>query len=384
MGKGRPKQELFLRNGVYYARFSATERYSTDTGDIVEAARRLEAMRYHRCAYKYIQSKPKSKGIAKTPFRMLLKGAHERGIKPVEPVEPVTSIDIAALLDKELSLKEAANLPSATYEYWRGRYEQMKRFLAFHPYDLSTFDLNAALKYVDYRIGHIEGADDKKHKVGFNNRPCSISTIKKEIGLFKKLWAQWRDDGLEIDKNPWSRVPTPKPKKATAMPPEPYTLEEAGKIIAAIENPIVQALIKFQLLIGSRPGSETLELTAEMIEAGKIWSFKKRRMDDYDYTDKAKAFFKEHLDGKLNGITSGYVVKCFKKACKKAKVRVGKPYDFRKVYATESLVDFDMEIVRKAMRHNDARTTEKFYAKVRNAATRKARLSIQDKIFDSL
>jgi integrase len=371
---GRPKKELFERGGIYYARLNVEgKRYklSTGTGDLAEAAERLKTIRLYKKAWDKIPEKYKQ---AVRDYERVKDREQKEAEAPSLPPEVLAS-DISRLLDEEYKLKVIARLPPATLHYWEGRYKQMKNFLAIHPYNLETFDLKAALEYVSYRLGRVEGQEDTKKKKGFNNRPCKIPTIRKEIGLFRNLWDLWRDDG-KVGINPWGRVPVQKPTEATEAAPQPYTPEDLKKIFSCIENEPVRNLLIFQAMLGTRPGVETMEITQEMIDAGKVWSWKKRRLDDYDYSPQAKAWFKYNIEGKLEGITPAFVDKCFKKACKKAEVRVGKAYDLRHTFATEALKSFKLETVSAAIRHREVKTTQ-IYAVIRDKEAKEAREAMQ-------
>ncbi len=389
--KGRPKRELFLRHGIYYARFSSTDRFSTDTSDPIEASRRLELMRHHNCPWKKIPVMKTAgiesilRGYEKEAEKENQLAAREAAIvvREKEAIKKVENLDICKLLDAALDLKKQEGKPEGTIYYFESRFKYMKNYVTTNNLTLDNFDKKAALGYIQWRLGYIPLADTKKddgkHKNGFNNRPAHAPTVNQEIMMFRNAWRLWKDEG-KAGANPWAGIKhLPESGTLDEIAKKPYTLEEIKKIFDNIPNETIKNILIFQMILGTRPGQETIGITAEMIAAGKIWSHKKKRWDDFDYSDEVKEFFKENIQDRVAGIEPRNVRKAFREACKMAEVRIGKPYDLRHSYGTESLKKFKIETVSSMLRHSEIRTTQ-VYAKIRSEETKKAREIMQGQI----
>jgi len=77
------------------------------------------------------------------------------------------------------------------------------------------------------------------------------------------------------------------------------------------------------------------------------------------------------------------VRQAFQKACEKAGVRVGTPYDLRHWFGTESLLENKLEVVQVMLRHKEMKTTQ-VYAKVRNAEAAQAQDKMQKKVLTAM
>jgi integrase len=415
------KNPLFLRNGVYYARILGN-RWSTETANPIEALKRLQFMKMKgkpwsdiknefgaqlvikidtegQTSAKLIEYEVDSK--AETPTEIdasiVKKISYPKGdphvawkIAKGEPLNnsvveepPKDCKDLVRLLDYEYHLKVLAGKCEGTLEYYFDRFASLKRFIRKHSLDLSTFSKARALEYPVYRL---KEPPANRGELGFNNRPAQRPTINKEIALFKNLWSTWREEG-RITENTWARVDPLKEEfddDVSEDEEQIYTLEEVQAILRNVDSEIIRDILFFQAIIGCRPGLEVLLLTRDMIDRGKIYNFKKRRRDNFTYSPQAMKFFIEFLEGKMDGLSSHIIHQEFVKACERAGVRVGKPYDLRKVFGTEALSNFKIETVQALLRHKNLNTTRKFYAKTRKPESSAAANKMQRKIFKKL
>jgi integrase len=399
---GRPRKELFTRDGIYYARFrrdgGKKDMWSTGTADPVEAARRLELMRYHDRPYKEIPVM-KTAGIDSLNSVYRKNAEEEKRVKDLEAAlkekeaaevraikKAVHDTDIGKLLDEEFELKKQAKKPEGTLKWYRARFAFLKQYVKALKLDLTTFDQKAALGYVEWRMGAVAMKDQKskagskyKHALGYNGKPAGPATINQEIMMFRNAWRLWQGEG-KIEANPWVRIKhIPESGKAEEIASKPYTLEEVRKIFNKIEDETMKNVLVLQMALGTRPGEETLAITQEMIDAGKIWSHKKKRWDDFDYSDDIKKFWADNIKGKVKGIEAKHVREAFREGCKLAEVRIGTPYDLRHVYGTEALKKYKIETVSKLLRHSEIRTTQ-IYSKIRSEEAKEAREAMQGQI----
>jgi integrase len=286
-------------------------------------------------------------------------------------------------LDIELEIIKQRCTKPATVKYYTSRHEFLKNFVRTFNLTFETFDEITAYDFITYRLGSVQnkGAKDEKKKVGFNNRPCRPATVNKEITLYREYWRIWRETNKTTAANPWTRIrPVKDPDK---IEPKRYSLEEVKKIFDNIKIERVRNLLIFQAMLGTRPGIETLSIDAGMMQRSEIKNWKKDRIDRFDYSPAAIAFFYEHIEGKMDGLSVYYVNKQFKKACKAAGVRIGKPYDLRKTFGTQARKAFDLETVQALMRHKEIKTTQ-IYAVVEDDETAKARAAMQKTIFEAV
>ena len=412
---GKPKRELFPRNGIFYARFrrpgGKKDIWSTGTSDPTEAARRLEFMRVKNQPWKAIADQvdhvadiyitPDGSARATLIRREVVGTEILQTTETLEPIDAVKKlqnlknppkpedepIDLCRLLNEEFELKKREEKPEGTLKYFETRFKFLKEYVTQNDLTLATFDQKAALDFIQWRLRHIPHAETQngkgKHKNGYNARPAKAPTVNQEIMMFRNAWRQWQGEG-KIGANPWTRIKhLPETGTAEEIAANPYTLDEIKSIFDKITNETIRNILIFQLVLGTRPGRETTRITSEMVEAGKIWSHKKKRWDNFDYSDEAKEFFKTKIEGKINGIQPRYVRSAFQKACKKAGVRVGTPYDLRHAYGTESLKRFDIEVVSKLLRHSEIRTTQ-IYAKVRSEDAKTAHETMQHEILSKV
>jgi integrase len=410
---GRPKRELFLRSGIYFARFRRPEGkkdiWSTGTTDPVEAARRLSFMRIKNQPWKSIEkeidpvariivspegdargqlttSKISGNEIITTiekahPDLIIERYDEEKGIKKAPTEEPGKNCaDLIKLLDYEYTLKEKDRKPKNTLRYYRERFAFMKQYVAEFGLSLTTFRNGKCFDYIKYRLGQVAG---KKGDLGYNGKPAGISTVNKEIKLFRALWRTWMDEG-RVPENPWARVKLLRPTGVTEeIEKAVYSLEEVKNILDHIKNENVRSILIFQAFLGIRPGLEVLNINREMIQSGRLYNLKKRRWDIFKFPSNTLEFFEQHIEGKTTGITPGFIYKCFVKACKTAKIRVGKPYDLRHCFATTALQDVKIETVSQLLRHAELKTTQ-IYARPMGIETAEAREKMSKKIFNAV
>lgn len=391
----RPRQPIYLReDGIFYARVNG-HRWSTETTDINEAAKRLQFMKIKKKPWKEI------KNVFNDRVEIVIDEEGNTHAKVIqyysEPdlairalpkvsdnnsnfSEPLKDcVDINVLLDYELKLRR--NKLQGTVDYYKDRFDALKRYVKKENLNLNTFTKTMAMKYPVCRLGETINVG----QVGFNNRPAGVATVNKEISLFKGIWSVWKEEG-RVSENVWMRVEKIKAETGDVdeFEPQTYTIKEVALILKNIENETIRNVCIFQAVIGSRPGLEVLRLNKEMLEKNKIWSSKKRRWDNLFYSEEAKDHFYKNLDGKMDSLNSSKIHKAFVNACQKAGVRVGKPYDLRKVFATEALMVNRIETVQKLMRHCNLHTTRKSYAETRNTETKAAAESMQKKIIGEL
>jgi site-specific recombinase XerD len=271
---------------------------------------------------------------------------------------------------------ECARKPAGTLRYYRQRYDALLRFVKEKKLNLDSFDDEKAISYPGHRLD--EDIIERGSK-GFNNRKAGPPTIQKEVNHFRELWDQWRDDG-RLSKNPWSRVKVLKSNKAEEN--KRYSLEQIAAILASMPNEIEQDVCLLQACIGSRPGEEVLRITKEDAEKNQIYSYKKKRFDTMYYSDEAKEII-ARLDGKTKGLTAKIIWGHFKKACKKAKVKVGTPYLLRHSFGTQGRKKYALEVVQKLLRHRDIRTTT-IYAKVDDEEAHEAAKEMQRGIVNAI
>jgi len=399
MPAGRKIQPIYLRDGVYYARVNG-KRWSTDTANMTEAMRRRMFMvtknkPWSDLKYDYgnrvaiiIDTEGNTRAELVRHFSDPMEALHD--MKAVEPPpdpgvntntsEPAKDcLDIAELLDYELSLKRASGTPENTITYYQQRYDALKRYARDFRLNLSNFSKKFAFEYANYRLTEtVRGS----RTLGFNNRKPSYPTINKEIKRWRNLWRTWKEEG-RVPENPWARVPLMRPTGDDAEINEPYTFEEVVAILQNIDDLTIRALCIFQCMLGARPGEEILRISGKMVRAGKIYNAKKRRWDSFHYSDETQAFFFEYIEGKINDLTSDKVRQAFQKACEKAGVRVGTPYDLRHWFGTESLLENKLEVVQVMLRHKEMKTTQ-VYAKVRNAEAAQAQDKMQKKVLTAM
>lgn len=86
----------------------------------------------------------------------------------------------------------------------------------------------------------------------------------------------------------------------------------------------------------------------------------------------------------MAGLNSAKIQKAFVKGCRLAGVRIGKPYDLRKTFGTEALLDNRIETVQKLLRHKKLDTTRTSYAKTRSAEVQAAAEKMQKKVWKRL
>jgi integrase len=397
---GRPRKILYKRDGVFYARVQG-KRWGTDTSD--------EKIAYHRALLMDAELKPWEEIRDKYRNQVVITvnptgHAHAemisqevRGDEPVtvitpfaDPVEAIYKLNhgkneskptldcksIEVLLDWEYHLMECARKPKATLKYYRQRYDALIRYSKGKKINLESFDDEKAISYPGYRLD--EEIREKGSK-GFNNRKAGPATIKKEVNHFKELWNRWRDEG-RLKTNPWGRVTVV--NSTASEQNKRYSLEQIAAILANMPNEVEQDVCLLQACIGSRPGEEVLRITKENAEKNQIYSYKKKRFDTMYYSDEAKEII-DRLDGKTNGLTAKIIWAHFKKACKKANVKVGTPYWLRHSFGTQSRKKYALEVVQKLLRHRDIRTTTT-YAKVEDDETHDAATEMQRGIVNAI
>lgn len=384
----RPAEELFLRDGIYYARFSG-HRWSTETVNKAEATRRLEFMKAKNKPWveikndfgSYVTIKIDTSG--NTVYSAFTQPTLDPGMamqmlnsSPIpsrstdEP--PKECKDINILLDYEYRLR--SNKPQAMVDFYERIYKHLRRYVNNNKLTLDTFTPERAMQYPKIRLS--EGIGELG-KIGYHNKSVSYKTVNKEVSHFKELFGTWRDENRVLI-NPWTRV---EPLRATGdekeLDAEPYTIPEIKNIFDNVENEDILNALIFQIILGCRPGKEMLSITRETMDKNKIYNFKKRRWDDFTFSIEVKKFFTAHIEGR--SLTDKTIRDGFQSACVKAKIRVGKPYDLRHTFGTEALKDNKLEIVQKFMRHGEAKTTQR-YAKVRQTETAEAQQKMQRKI----
>jgi len=395
---GRKSKPLFIRDGVFYARINGN-RWSTETNDEQEAMRRRSFMLAKGKPWTELKLNHGDKVIihidpegrtytelvqhysepAKAMNEMTKRLGPQAEPTTANSEPPKTSKDIAALLDYEYSLKKSADAPEGTLLYYRQRYDSLKRYVRERNLDLDSFTKKSAFEYPNYRM-----TETVRHvgQLGYNNRKPSFATINKEIKHWRNLWRTWKEEN-RVQENVWMRVPLLKPKGTEdELESPPYTFEEVISIIDNIDEMTVRAVCIFQCMLGARPGEETLGISATAIKTGKIWNAKKRRWDSFHYSEEARKFYSEFLDGKMHDLTADKIRIAFKKACQKANVRIGTPYDLRHWFGTESLLDNKIEIVQLMLRHKEIRTTQ-VYAKIREKAASQAQDKMQQKVLNA-
>jgi integrase len=395
---GRPGKEIYQRDGIYYVRV-AGHRWSTETGNEGEALRRCQFMKTRKKPWSDIKKdygaelvitvdiEGNAHASLKKYFSDVDQGFKEfnatkiinRANSEKQNEPPKDCQDISILLDYEFSLKKDANKPAKTLEYYEDRFSALKRFVKKYDLGLNTFTRAMAIKYPQERLN-----ETLRHKgeIGFNNRPATEPTINKEIPLFRGIWGVWKDEN-RVKENPWARVEAliKETGDVEEIEPDPYTLEEVALILKNVDDEVKRNVLLFQCMVGSRPGEEVLKTTKEAIEKNLIWNVKKRRWDQFTYSVKARDFYMKNLNGKMDGLNSAIIGKAFKKACSLAGVRIGKPYDLRKTFGTEALLDNRIETVQKMLRHKNLKTTRDHYAKTPSKELKKASEKMQRKIF---
>jgi len=401
---GRPSKLIYQRaNSIWYARI-LPNRWSTETTNMSEALRRAQFMRLKNRPWSEIKTDYGAKLTitidteGNTHAKMTQyytdtqKGFDEFKSVPIEPTNnknianntiDKTCKDISKLLDYEYELIKATKPPKKTLDYYRNRFDPLKRYVKKYNLNLDTFTSSMAIKYPQHRLHETVGHPGE---LGFNNRPAKEPTINKEIGFFRKtLWGIWKDEG-RIQENPWTRVELMHKEKGDVaeIEPDPYTVEEVACILKNVDNALIRHVLIFQAMIGSRPGEEVLKASKEAIEKKHLWSSKKKQWDTFTYSPQAKKYFLENLDGKMEGLNSGKIHKAFVKACKKANLRIGKPYNLRSTFGTEALDENKIEVVQKLLRHKDPNTTRIFYAKTRSAEVSSAAEKLQENILQKI
>jgi integrase len=397
---GRNSIPLYERDGVWYARVNG-KRWSTETSDEQEARRRRDFMVVKNKPWSELKWNIGDKVVIRIdPTGNTYSELIQHFSEPTEAIHKLKTLtqknrpqttmagpepskdckDISQLLDYEYGLKAASDTPKNTLLYYRQRYDCLKRYIHEQKVDLDTFTKKPAFGYANFRL-----VETVRHEgdLGFNNRKASAVTINKEIKHFRNLWRTWKEEG-RITENPWARVPFVRPSGLEEeIEPEPYTFDEVTAIIENIEELPIRAVCIFQCVLGTRPGDEVLKITKKAILAGKIWNAKKRRWDTFHYSEEAINFFDEYIEGKTEGLTSEIIRKAFKKACERAGVREGTPYDLRHWFGTESLLDNKLEVVQLMLRHKNIKTTQ-VYAKVRNSAMAQAQTKMQQKVLQKM
>jgi site-specific recombinase XerD len=398
---GRARKILYKRDGIYYARIQG-KRWSTDSAD--------EKIAYHRALLMESDAKPWEEIRDRYRDQVIItihpQGyahsemiSHElRGEEPVTAITPYPNPDeaiyrlahgktsvkppldcrsIEILLEYEFHLMECARKPEKTLLYYRQRFDALMRYVRDKKVTLDSFDDEKAISYAGYRL---DENIREKGTMGFNNRKAGPPTINKEINFFRELWGRWRDDG-RLTTNPWSRVTSVK-STAPEESSKRYSLQEIAAILEKMPNDVERDVCLLQACIGSRPGEEVLRITKEDAAKNRIYSVKKHRWDTMYYSDEAKAII-ERLDGKTKGLTAKIIWSHFRKACKKAGVRVGSPYWLRHSFGTQSRKKYALEVVQKLLRHRDIRTTT-IYAKVEDEEACSAATEMQRGIVNAV
>ncbi len=311
---GRPSKQLYERDGIYYYRHNG-KRWSTETGNQFEAMRRSQFMRARNMPWSELKEEYSTKlvltfdpadGSIHSNLSQYYPDMEELGkdIKKMADAEiapkfdefepPKDCKDLEVLLNYEYRIKNTENKPAKTLEYYRDRYDALLRFVKRHELKLDTFTSALAFLYPKERLNETMG---RPGQLGFNNRPASGATVNKEISLFKSLWGVWKDEN-RVAENVWARVQSVKVETGdlSELEPEPYTLEQVAMILKEITDARIQNVLLFQCMIGARPGLEVLGITPEAINKNQIWSVKKRRWDQMEYSAKAREFYHKNLN----------------------------------------------------------------------------------------